>query len=263
MKSWSYEPARDLELPLPKRLQSPQRECSLFSVLLGLPWWLATRAYFKIWHRLEVTGRDNLPETPRFIFAANHTSHLDALILACALPLRWSGHVYPIAAGDTFFDNRCMRAFAALILNALPLWRRRIQTHALEEFKARLLAEDNVFILFPEGTRTRDGRLGRFKPGIGRLTAGTVVKVVPCHVAGGFRALPPGKTWPRPMKIRVSIGKPLTFEEIEPARQGWNEVAETLQHAVASLALAAPSAGPGASDKNDDNSCQTADSRSG
>ncbi len=53
---------------------------------VGLPWWLATRAYFKIWHRLEVTGRDNLPETPRFIFAANHTSHLDVVLVWSSLP---------------------------------------------------------------------------------------------------------------------------------------------------------------------------------
>ena len=64
-------------------------------------------------HRLSIEGLENVPAEPPFVLVANHTSHLDALILAACLPRNQRGKVFPIAAGDTFFETKLATAFAA------------------------------------------------------------------------------------------------------------------------------------------------------
>ena len=68
------------------------------------------------------------------------------------------------------------------------MWRKRCGTHALDELRERLVGEPAIYILFPEGTRARDGKMGKFKPGLGRIVAASEVPVVPCHLAGAFQA---------------------------------------------------------------------------
>src|SRR5262249_2699248 len=89
-------------------------------------------------------------------------------------------------------------AFAAIFINALPLWRKAVGAHALDALRDRLVGGDSGYILFPEGTRTRDGQMGAFKPGIGMMVAGTNIPVVPCWIEGAFEALPSDKRLPRP-----------------------------------------------------------------
>ncbi len=69
---------------------------------------------------------------------ANHTSHLDALLLAAALPCRLCDCVFPVAAGDVFFNTPTISLFSATLLNALPMWRKNCGPHALAELKKRL-----------------------------------------------------------------------------------------------------------------------------
>jgi len=90
-------------------------------------------------------------------------------------------------------------------------------------------------ILFPEGTRSRDGSLQPFKAGLGMLTAGTAVPVVPCYLDGAFQAFPPTARWPRPRKIRLKVGRPLVFESIPNAREGWEHIAKECRAAVQRL----------------------------
>ncbi|MEM9281520.1 MAG: lysophospholipid acyltransferase family protein [Verrucomicrobiota bacterium] len=93
----------------------------------------------------------------------------------------------------------------------------------------------DVLILFPERTRSRDGTLGTFKPGIGMIVAETTAPVIPCRIEGAFEAWPPGQRFRSPKKIRVTVGAPLCFEKISNERKGWEEVANCLQDAVAKL----------------------------
>jgi 1-acyl-sn-glycerol-3-phosphate acyltransferase len=236
MDDWKLEPAHDLGLPLNERARSLRRESGLIESGLHLFWWLGLRAYFRVWHRLEVRGRENLPLLPPFTCVANHSSHLDALALACALPGRWRDQVFPIAAGDTFFSTPAVTAFAAFILNALPMWRRHCGSHSLQLLRERLVAEPSIYLLFPEGTRSRDGKMAPFKPGLGMLVAENLVPVTPCFLEGTFRAFSPRQKFPRPGKIIVHIGKPLTFAPVKNDRDGWREIAAKAQAAVEELA---------------------------
>jgi 1-acyl-sn-glycerol-3-phosphate acyltransferase len=188
-----------------------------------------------MWHRLEVVGRANLPTEPPFVLVANHASHLDALALASPLPLLLRNRVFALAAGDVFFDKTLRSAFAATFLNALPLWRRKTPVKALAELRHRLLEEPCAYLIFPEGTRARDGRLTPFKPGIGMMVAGTNVPVVPCHLHGTFEAWPSGRTVPAPGKVRFRVGLPLQFADVPNERKGWDQIAATLHNAVAQL----------------------------
>ena len=105
-------------------------------------------------------------------------------MLAAPLPWRLRDRVFPIAAGDVFFETPMMSAFSAFFLNALPLWRKKCGPHALKELRDKLLEDPCVYVLFPEGARSRDGKMLPFKKGLGMLVAGTPVPVVP--LSGGL-----------------------------------------------------------------------------
>ena len=101
--------------------------------------------------------------------------------------------------------------------------------------QALLANPGNVLILFPEGTRSRTGQLGKFKPGIGALLAGQDVSVLPCHLAGAFRAWPKGRAWPRPTKLRLRIGAPRNFAATQPGKETACAIAAELEQAVREL----------------------------
>jgi 1-acyl-sn-glycerol-3-phosphate acyltransferase len=235
MEPWNYEPARDLDLPPVERAKSLRRESGLFSTAGHLAWRLATQAFFATYHRLSVSAEGPIPHEPPFVMIANHTSHLDALVLASVLPYRLCDRVFPVAAGDVFFNTPAVSLFAATMLNALPMWRKNCGSHALAELRERLVEEPCGLILFPEGARSRDGSLQPFKAGLGMLIAGTDVPVIPCHLHGTFLAFPAGTWWPRPRKLRLKIGQPLVFDSVPNGREGWNQIATQTNEAVRRL----------------------------
>jgi 1-acyl-sn-glycerol-3-phosphate acyltransferase len=235
MEEWRFEPAHDLGLSAEERRLSLRREVGLESAISCFLWRSITRSYLAIAHRLEIRGRENLPAHAPFILVANHASHLDAIILGGILPLRFVGAVFPIAAGDTFFTKRASSIFATAFMNALPIWRKNCGAHSLEDLRERLMRGACVYILFPEGTRTRTGKMGPFKPGLGRLVAGTNIPILPCCLSGTFAALPASGTVPRWKKISVRMGKPLSFAETTNDRAGWESIATATENAVRAL----------------------------
>jgi len=235
MNRWNLQPARDLDLAPRQRWQSLRRESDLFESGCHVLWALGVRAYLRLWHRFEVSGREHLPLKPPFVLVGNHTSHLDALLLTAPLPLTIRDQVFALAAGDVFFEKALTAAFATTLINALPIWRRRTTAKAMAELRQRLTDEPCAYVLFPEGGRTRDGRLLPFKPGIGMLLAETAVPVVPCWVEGAYAACPAGTTWPRPRKVRLRVGPALQFGDVANERGGWEQVAAALQDAVQRL----------------------------
>ncbi len=236
MEDWKLEPAHDLGLPMTERLRSLRRESGLVETIGHHGFWASVRAYLKSWHRLRIEGRENLPAEGPFVLAANHSSHLDALVLASCVPARLRDNVFPIAAGDTFFNTPVNAIFAAGFLNALPMWRKHAGPQAMRELRQRLVDEACGYIIFPEGTRTRDGTINRFKAGLGMVVAGTRVPVIPCYLKGTFQALPPHRAVPRPRKIILRVGKSLLFDTCDNDRAGWERVAQALEAGVRELA---------------------------
>lgn len=236
MDKWHFEPARDHGLSGVQRRQSLLREVGLESAISCLLWRAITRFYLAIAHRVQVYGRENLPAQSPFVLVANHASHLDAVVLGGILPARFVGTVFPIAAGDTFFTKRATSIFATACMNALPIWRKNCGAHSLEDLRERLLRGACVYLLFPEGTRTRTGTMTKFKPGLGRLIAGTDIPTVPCYLRGTFEAMPAMQKFPRWRKISVRIGQPLSFARATNDRAGWESIAGAAENAVRQLA---------------------------
>lgn len=235
MDQWEYKPASDLGLSGTERLRSVKRESGLLGRIGQHLWWWWVRNALRLAERIEIIGEDHIPGAVPFVLVANHSSHLDVLVLATALPARLRNHVFPLAAGDTFFETPVMAAFATGMMNALPMWRKNIGHHAIDSLRQRLVNEPCGYILFPEGTRSRSGQMAAFRHGIGMLVAETGVPVIPCHLHGTFAALPPGARWPRRSRIILRIGPPAAFASVPNDRAGWQAVSQTLEQSVRAL----------------------------
>lgn len=235
MDDWKMEPARDLGLSGLERSRSLRRESGLIESIGRFFAWGSLRLGFRIYNRLEIHGREHLPLATPFVLVANHASHLDALVLTTVLPLCWRDQVSPIAAGDVFFEKRFVAGLTTTLLNTLPIWRRKTGSHELQELRQRLHEQSSIYILFPEGARTRNGAMNRFKSGVGMLVASTPVPVVPCFLQGTFEAGPAGVVIPRPRKIIVRVGVPLVFSSVADDHQGWKVVAQSVETAVHAL----------------------------
>ena len=242
MKNWKLQPATDLGLPYRQRLESPQRESGLVEWMMHHVTWSSLAVFLRVHQDIKIFGRQRLPAKPPFVIVANHTSHLDALALGAALGLKCRGNISPLAAADIFFDSTLKAMFAAFCLNATPMQRKRAASHSIRNMREQLQHHEASYVLFPEGTRSRDGNLTRFKPGIGMLVAETQVPVIPCHISGAFASWPAYHKRPRAGHLVVHIGRPLTFASTENNRSGWRKTADELELAVAHLSALAPRA---------------------
>lgn len=181
---------------------------------------------------VRVAGLDSLEgvEGP-VVFVANHASHVDAPLILCSLPPRWRARTAVIAAADYFFDVWWRAAGTALVFNAFPV--ERSGGRRLSDTPWRLLREGWSIVVFPEGTRSTDGWVGRFRPGAARLCTAAGVPAVPVAIRGSFAAMPRGRGWPRPGRYPVSVryGPPVVPEPGESAGDFMRRLAD----AVASL----------------------------
>ena len=233
--------AEEIGRSFEKRALDPQRKSLWYESLIHFCWWSVVKAGLRLWNRLEVDGRENLPRQGPMVLIANHVSHIDCLALAAAIAPRRRTKIVPMAAADVFFPNRLLAVLSSTILNALPVRRtgKACGLHAMRQYRKRLLEHDEIYILFPEGLLSRDGLLKPFKGGIGVLVAGTTIPVVPCYLEGAAEALAPGTHFVRPKKIRVTIGQPIAFERTPNSREGWTHIAETLEARVKNLGATA------------------------
>lgn len=230
-------PARDHGLREGDRARSLARENGVVSIAVNGVWRRGVRLYLRLFHRLRVEGAENIPPPP-FVMVANHASHLDALTLVAALRGDAARRAVPLAAGDVFFARGTAAAFAAHVLNAVPVWRKRSRPKDVITLRERLVEDGLVFVLFPEGTRSRDGSIAPFQPGIGALVAGSAVPVLPCHLDGAHACWPPQRSWPRPGPLHLRIGAPIAVADLANDRAGWAEAASRTEAAVRALAPA-------------------------
>jgi 1-acyl-sn-glycerol-3-phosphate acyltransferase len=232
MEPWKLEPAHDTGLSPLERLRSPRRESGLVSSSFHNVWGAVVRSYLAIWHRLTIHRPENLPAQAPFILVANHSSHLDAIVLSAAVRWQLRDRIFSLAAGDVFFDSPWSSAFAANLLNALPVWRKKHVSRTFQALRQRLQEEACGFVLFPEGSRSRDGSMKPFKGGVGMLVAGTDVPVIPCWLSGCLAALPAGHKLPRRTRIALHVGEALRFGQVQNDKHGWQLIAQTLETAV-------------------------------
>lgn len=236
MEKWHYKAAKDQDLRVIERSRSVRRDPGLVGASACAFRWGMVRFFLRYAHRLKVDGLEHIPREVPFVLIANHASHLDALVLASVLPVTLNHRVFPIGAGDTFFRYKTTAVLSSLFLNVLPMARDGSGGGSLLQLRERLVDGECGYMIFPEGTRTRSGEMGRFKAGVGMLTAGTSVPVVPCFLKGTFEAWPSSRHLPRPGRVTLRIGSPLAFSDVENDRSGWRAIAGVLESAVCKLA---------------------------
>jgi 1-acyl-sn-glycerol-3-phosphate acyltransferase len=235
VNEWEYHPPPDLDQNLADQLRNFPRQPQMLHYALRLLAAMLLRVWMRIYHRLRIRGRKNLPRGESFVLVCNHTSHLDTLAMLCAIPLSRTHRAFPAAAADYFFSSLPRSAVSAILINALPFDRKAKGAESLAICDALLTNAGNVLILFPEGTRTTSGELGRFRSGIGRLVAGTDIPVLPCYLDGGFRAWPKGKALPKPRRLRLSIGRPQRFVHLPKTAESVREICRELEDSVRHL----------------------------
>jgi len=175
-----------------------------------------------------VTGREHVPMTGGFIFAANHTSHFDPPLLAIASPRQLTY----LAKIELFR----IPLLGALIRNlgAFPVNRGGRDTRAIDTAAAYLRA-GHALAMFPEGTRSLDGRLGPVKSGAARLAIKAHVPIVPVNIRGSFEAWPKHGV-PRPHPVTIRIGSPLPPPGAAPDEGDYRELTARLNEAMQALA---------------------------
>ncbi|MHB8693135.1 MAG: NAD(P)H-dependent glycerol-3-phosphate dehydrogenase [Solirubrobacteraceae bacterium] len=164
--------------------------------------------FFHIYFRLRREGMEHVPKKGPVIIAANHRSFLDPFVIATMA----RRPMYYVAKHELF--SRGWQSWVLNALGAFPVRRGEGDGDMLETARA-ILARGDIVLIFPEGTRTRPGSLGKPKRGVGRLALETGVPVVPLAIIGteavrrGWRI--------RPHKVKMRAGRPLHFPQVQDA----------------------------------------------
>lgn len=181
------------------------------------------RAYFG----LELLGVEHIPASGPLIITPNHQTYADPPLVTIAVRrpiyyMAWS-RLFDVPVFGRLI--RLLRAFPVKIESADP----RAAREAV-----RLLQAGHAVMIFPEGERSLDGSLRRFKPGAFRLAVSLTAPVLPVTIAGGHHSWPPGRALPRPGRIRVVYHPPLLPDPSLEPRQAARDLAARTHAAITS-----------------------------
>jgi len=199
--------------------------------------WSFYRTLFATYFRWRVFHSERVPRTGPVILASNHASFLDP-------PLVGSGVKRPLnyLARDTLFRFPVLGSILRGV-NAVPVDRDGGGASGLKAIMDRLLG-GGAIVLFPEGTRTRDGRLQRALSGIGLVVIKSSAPVVPVRIWGTYVAFGRNVHFPKPHRVTIKYGHPMTFEELRAEaktcskarlKEIYQQVAEEIMQAIAKL----------------------------
>lgn len=198
--------------------------------------WVLFNVIGRILFRFRTVGGEHLPRRGGLLVAANHASYLDIPALGCALRRR----VYYLGRYDLFPNRLLGRVLRSL--GWIPMRHYRLDRESFGK-AIELIKQGHAVVIYPEGTRSKDGRLGPGKPGIGIIVAETGCRVLPVYLEGTHDVLPVGAGWPRLRPILVRIGEPIDFSS--DAAQGAGKpffqlVSRTVMERIAELGAVTP-----------------------
>lgn len=169
--------------------------------------------YFRLFNRIYVKGENSIPESGGLIICANHIHWLDPVLLAVCTKRQIS-----YMAKVELFKNKFFN-FIMKNLNAFPVKRGVPDISAIKN-SLRVIKEGGVLGIFPEGTRSRDGKLKPAEPGVALIAVKTSAPVVPVRIKGNYKLFG---------KIEVSIGSPITFSEYKNKKLSGDETNQLSQ----------------------------------
>jgi 1-acyl-sn-glycerol-3-phosphate acyltransferase len=160
---------------------------------------------------------DSQPDTRQRVYFANHTSHLDSIVLWSTLPQAVRALTRPVAAKD-YWEKGAVRRYMARTFNALLIDRTDIKVHQSPvDLMLREIGHDQSLIVFPEGSRNTESEIQEFKSGLYYLAKKRPdLELVPVHIDNLNRVLPRGEFLPVPLLSLVTFGPPMWLEQGEP-----------------------------------------------
>jgi 1-acyl-sn-glycerol-3-phosphate acyltransferase len=189
--------------------------------------------------RPSIHGRDRLPKTGPAILASNHQAIADSLFLPLMVPRK----VLFVTKLDAFSSGGVWGAITRWICTVagqIPIDRSNSRAaRAALDTSERLLGEGNVLGIYPEGTRSPDGRVYRGKTGVVRIAAASGAPVVPVGIVGTRDVNPIGSAIWRFGKVRVVLGEPMDFSDLRDQlndARALRKAADELMHVIAELA---------------------------
>jgi 1-acyl-sn-glycerol-3-phosphate acyltransferase len=184
------------------------------------------RALARLYFGLRLSGTEHIPEIGPVVIVPNHQTYADPILVT--IPVRRP--IYYMA-WNRLFDVRGLN-WLIRRLRAFPVEIESRDPRAARE-AVRLLQAGEAVMIFPEGSRSLDGRVGRFKPGAFRLAVSLGVPILPVTIAGGHEAWPPGRTLPRRGNMTITY-HPLVYPGADgDSRAAARELAERTRAAIA------------------------------
>lgn len=199
--------------------------------------WYFLRGLFAVFFRWRVVGVERIPMTGPVVLASNHASFLDPPLIGAAVPREAS-----FLARESLFRFPLLGGLIRSI-NALPVDRDGRSPRGLKTILGRLKQQAPV-VLFPEGTRTTDGRLLPARSGVGLAVIKSGAPVVPIRIFGSFEAYSRKMWLPRPYRISVVFGDPIDFSQLrreaesgqkERVKEIYSEVSDQIMAAISAL----------------------------
>ena len=189
---------------------------------------LISYIFCKIYFRLEVNGADNIPKKGGVLVASNHSSFLDPVIVGVGI----SRQTYYLTK-QSLFEIPIFRLLIKA-LHTIPVRRELVSVSTFKELIKSLNAK-KVIILFPEGTRSLDGKLGQGKVGVGMIALKADVPIIPAYIDGAIKAFPKNGKWIHPKKIRVIFGKPIMPNGKDLNKKNYREISTQVMQSISSL----------------------------
>lgn len=187
---------------------------------------------FKVFFRLRIIGAENVPEKGPMLLCANHQSFIDPPLAGVALPRG----LYFMARHDLF----TIPVFGKIIsrVHAFPVKRSGAGDPTAFKHIFRLLEQGRAVLVFPEGTRSKDGNLQRGMPGAGFIAYHAKVPVIPCYIYGSWDVLPRNRNMVRFHQLKVFFGSPVCLEKYylqEKNKATYQEISNAIMAEIAGL----------------------------
>lgn len=229
MRKWDYENDQWVELPSHlKHLPLFTRQFDFTSFIFRVLWAIYLKLTFRFYIRLKVVGdfHEIYKNYPKLLVISNHASHLDAVSIAASIPFKYWKDLYIAAAKDYWFKNPLFTFFSKHCLGAVPIDRKDKTGEAVKLCTSLLSDLDRIWmILFPEGSRSKDGYIQRFKRGVSIFSEKTNTPILFLYLEGNAELMPKGSL-PRPGNLTIHIGPiqpPAPIDVVDKNYRAWVE----------------------------------------
>ncbi len=227
-KKWNYENDQFTKLPANlKHLPLFTRHFDFTSWIFRCIWGFIMKAIvFRLYVRIKIHGdfKKIYQENPKLLIICNHSSHMDTTVITAAIPFKYWLDLYIGAAKDYWFQNSLFTFFSKHCLGAIPIDRKDKSSESIKLILRLLKSLERIWmIIYPEGTRSQDGYIKKFKRGISIFSQRTDTPILFLYLKGAAELMPKG-SFPRMGLVQLYVGpvqQPANIEEIDKNDRDW------------------------------------------